>query len=283
MKNNYYINVFGILLLIVLFGILPFGMIAHAEGSTYETLEIKLPYKHIYTTTDVRADSVFHYSIFAKDDAPLPVEAAENGVFSFNGVSGNGIEEENKNVFNLEGNLTFEFTKPGIYYYDIKSDSETDEKKKNASYYTLNSKTITIAFYINSPDKNKMNLKMITVQSNDDVKINEIVLEAKYIEPETTSSENSSKSTFISDTSSIKTNSEISVTSKSNTISSVTVTSNSDDITNPVSTSHSLLERTFKTGDESNKLFYVILMTLSVAIIFIISVLSYKKVENIEE
>ena len=282
MKNNYYANGLGILLLIVLFGILPVGMIAHAEGSTYETLEVKLPYKHIYTTTDVSADSVFHYSIFAKDDAPLPVEAAANGVFSFNGVSGSGIEEENKNVFNLEGNLTFEFTKPGIYYYDIKSDSETDEKKKNTSYYTLNSETITIAFYINSPDKNKMNLQMITAQSNDDVKINEIVLEAKYIEPETTSSENSSKP-LISDTSSVKTNSEISVTSKSNTISSVTVTSNSDDTTNPISTSHSLLERTFKTGDESNKLFYVILMTLSAAIIFIISVLSYKKAENIEE
>lgn len=264
MKNNYYANGLGILLLIVLFGILPVGLIAHAESSTYETLEVKIPYKHIYTTTDVRADSVFHYSISAKDNAPLPVEAVSNGVFSFNGMSGSVIKDGNKNVFNFDGNLTFKFTKPGIYYYKIKADSETDGKKKNFSYYTLNSETITIALYVNSPDKNKMNLQMMTVESSDDVKLDEIVFESKYIEPKTTSSY----------TSSVKSNSESSITSKSNTVSL------SETVSNSASNSQSLLERTFKTGDESNKLLYAILMTLSTAIMFTILILSYEEAED---
>ena len=208
MKNNYYANGLGILLLIVLFGILPVGLIAQADSSTYETLEVKLPFKHIYTTTDVNADSVFHYSIFAEDDAPLPPEAAANGVFPFNGVSVSGLQDGNKNIFNLDGNLTFEFTKPGIYYYEINADSEIDGNKKNSQYYTLNSETITIAFYINSPDKNKMNLQMMTAQSGDDVKLDEIILEAKYIAPVATSSRTSSE----------EQNSESTVTSKPNIV-----------------------------------------------------------------
>jgi len=261
MKNNYNAKRFGILLLIMLICILPVGLIAHAEDSTYEMLEVKIPYKHIYTTTDVNADSVFHYSISAEDDAPLPVEADENGVFSFNGVSGSGIKDENKSIFNLDGNLTFKFTKPGIYYYKIKADSETDGKKKNFSYYTLNPETITIALYVNALDDNKMNLKMMTAQSSDNVKLDEIVFEAKYTKTETSSSPSS--------------NPDSSVPSRPSTVNST--------VTNSESTSQSLFERTFKTGDESNKLFYIILMTLSAVIMFAILNLSYEEAEDSEK
>lgn len=283
MKNKNYTNRLGILLLIVLCGILPVGLVAHAESSTYETLEVKLPYKHIYTTTDVSADSVFHYSISSKDDAPLPIEAAANGVFSFNGVSGSGTEDGDKNVFNLDGNLTFKFTKPGIYYYEVKADSETDGKKKNASYYTLNSEAITITFYIvNAPEKNKINMGMMTAQVDDDIKLSEIVFETKYIEPEktTVNSENSSASTPSSDTSSVKPNSENSVVSKSDSTISSTVSSKSADTTNSITAAQSAFGKTLKTGDESNHLFYVFLMTLSAVIFFLIPVLSDKEAED---
>lgn len=272
MKNKYYADGLGILLLIMLFGILPGGLIANANSSAYETLEVKLPYKHIYTTTDVNADSVFHYSIFPEDDAPLPAEAAADGVFSINGVSDSGSKDGNKDVFNLDGSLTFEFTKPGIYYYEIKADSEIDGNKKNSQYYTLNLETITIAFYINSPDKNKMNLRMITAQCGDDEKLDEIVLEAKYIEPETISSHTSSETP----------NSENSAVSQPSNVNSSNVNSISDDTANSTTASQSFLERALKTGDERNTLFYVILMILSAAIILATSVSFCKKAKDIK-
>jgi len=132
MKNNYNAKRFGILLLIMLICILPVGLIAHAEDSTYEMLEVKIPYKHIYTTTDVNADSVFHYSISAEDDAPLPVEADENGVFSFNGVSGSGIKDENKSIFNLDGNLTFKLQNPEYTTIKLKQIVKPTKKRKTS-------------------------------------------------------------------------------------------------------------------------------------------------------
>lgn len=259
MRNKHHSNGLSMLLLIVLLCILQTGFTAYAESLPYKSLEVELPYKHIYTTTDVSADSEFHYCIFPKDDAPLPYEAEGSGAFSVRGVSGSGVKEKDKTVFDIDGKLTFKFAVPGIYSYDIKADSEADGKKQNSSRYTLNPDTITVTFYVTGESEdNQITLKMMTAESNEE-KLSEIVLEAKYSAPEktTTSSESSVPSS-----------------PSSSTISRPNSTSSNF---SSGSASQSDFRQILKTGDDRNTFFYVLVMILSASIISVILVLTLRQ------
>lgn len=182
MRFKNYAKVLSMLYLLTMFLMLfPFGITAY-EAKAYEPLEVEIPYKHVYTTTNTNVDSVFHYIITAKDGAPLPAEAAKTGSFSINGVSGTGKKEGNNTTFSLNGTLIFTFAKPGVYVYEIKSDLETDRQKTNANRYTFEPDTKTITVYIANAPGNSMKLQMFTVEDSRQVKQNEIKLDPSYKE-----------------------------------------------------------------------------------------------------
>ena len=150
---------------------------------SYDPLQVEIPYKHVYTTTDKTVDSIFHYIITSTNGAPLPVEASETGSFSFDGVSGKGVMDGAMTTFDLSGTLTFTFSKPGVYEYELKADRETDSKKTNSDRYTFEVAVTTITFYvIDSPD-NEIELQAFTVENDRDIKINKMKLAPAYRAP----------------------------------------------------------------------------------------------------
>jgi LPXTG-motif cell wall-anchored protein len=184
MKTVTHAKVLGMLALaaLLLALLLPQGAVAYA-AQAYEPLEVTLPYRHVYTTTDTAADSLFHYVISAKDGAPLPAEADADGGFSFQGVAGSGEKDGNHTRFDLAGSLTFTFTEPGIYTYEITADTATDNQKANAERYTFVERSMTVRFYIANADEGGMKLQMLTAENDADVKPNEVLLDPVYVGP----------------------------------------------------------------------------------------------------
>jgi len=185
MKTIKHAKVLGMLALaaLLLALLLPQGAVVAYAAEAYEPLEVKLPYKHVYTTTDTAVDSLFHYTISAKDGAPLPAEADADGGFSFQGVAGNGEKDGNHTRFDLVGELTFTFTKPGVYTYEIKADLDTDNQKADATRYTFEPRVYTVNFYIVNADEGGMKLQMLTAEKDNDVKPNEVEMDPAYEGP----------------------------------------------------------------------------------------------------
>ena len=175
-------KVLGLLMLAALcFLLIPEG---HAKAAEYEPCEVKFEYRHRYTTTDTSVDAVFHYLVTAKEEAPLPAEADGNGTFSYDGVSGEGTVDGNKTVFDLKGTLTFTFTKPGVYSYELKADLDKDNQKANVERYKFDPRVTTITFYIVNAEEGSMKLSMLTAEDDDDVKPNEVRFDPGYEGPE---------------------------------------------------------------------------------------------------
>jgi LPXTG-motif cell wall-anchored protein len=183
MKTFKHAKVLGMLVLaaLLLALILPQGSVAYA--AEYEPLEVPFVYKHVYTTTDTAVDSLFHYTISAKDGAPLPAEADADGVFSFQGVAGDGEKDGNDTRFDLDGVLTFTFTKPGVYTYEVKADLDTDSQKADAERYTFDPRIYTLNFYIANAREGGMKLEMLTAEKDNDVKPNQVELDPAYAGP----------------------------------------------------------------------------------------------------
>lgn len=130
MKHKKHAKVLSLLCILEMMFMLISPGITVCAAESYDPLQSEIPYKHIYTTTDTKVDSVFHYVITAKNRAPFPAEVSERGLFSVNGISGKGIKDGDNKVFNQSGTLTFTFKKPGVYVYELKADRETDSKKQ---------------------------------------------------------------------------------------------------------------------------------------------------------
>ncbi len=162
--------------------LLPVGTESLA-ANVYEPLTVTLPYRHCYTTMDVTADSLFHYVISAEAGAPLPAEADEKGVFSVQGVSGGGEKVEAGTQFDQEGSLTFTFTSPGVYAYEIQAALELDGSKPNAANYTFEQNVLTVRLYIVNDSSNGMALRMLTAEDGDGVKPQELCLDPTYAGP----------------------------------------------------------------------------------------------------
>ena len=159
----------------------PFMMTVQAEG--YDPLEVEFQYTHRYTTNDTSVDSLFHYLVLPEEDAPLPAEADGNGVFTYKGVTGSGEKSGDNTVFLNKGTLTFTFSKPGVYTYDISADLGKDKQKKNADRYKFELRTYKLNFYIVNSEDGGMKLKMLTAEENDDVKPNEVIMDPSYKDP----------------------------------------------------------------------------------------------------
>lgn len=166
-----------IVLLLCAFSVDPMAFAAETE---YEPLTVSVPYKHVYTTTDTSVDDLFHYLVTATDDAPLPAEADENGVFTYHGVSGDGEAVEGGTRYVNEGKLSFTFNKPGVYSYEVKADLDTDNKKEDAEKYTFEPRTYTLNLYIVNAEEGEMKLTMLTAETDEDVKPFEIELDPAY-------------------------------------------------------------------------------------------------------
>ncbi len=159
----------------------PFMMTVRADE--YEPLEVEFQYTHRFTTNDESVDSVFHYLVVPEEDAPLPAEADGNGVFTYKGVTGSGEKSGDNTVFINKGTLTFTFSKPGVYTYDISADLDTDKQKENADRYKFELRTYKLNFYIVNSEDGGMKLKMLTAEEDDDVKPNEVIMESSYKDP----------------------------------------------------------------------------------------------------
>jgi len=159
----------------------PFMMTVRADG--YEPLEVEFQYTHRFTTNDTSVDSLFHYLVVPEEDAPLPAEADGNGVFTYKGVTGSGEKSGDNTVFLNKGTLTFTFSKPGVYTYDISADLGKDKQKKNADRYKFELRTYKLNFYIVNSEDGSMKLKMLTAEENDDVKPNEVIMDPSYKDP----------------------------------------------------------------------------------------------------
>lgn len=184
MIQNRHTKVLTVLcVLAILASLLSVGMIACAAD--YEPLEVKLEYKHVFTTTDTNVDSVFHYIVSGKDGAPLPAEADEKGGFSFQGVAGNGEKDGSNTKFDLRGVLTFTFSKPGVYAYELMADLDQDNLKKDAERYTFEKRSTTVTFYIANDEGEGLKLKMLTAEDDQDVKPNEVEFDTVYVGPVT--------------------------------------------------------------------------------------------------
>ena len=149
----------------------------------YEPLEVTLPYRHVYTTTDTAADSVFHYIIEATaGEGTLPAEADSAGGFSFEGKTGSGTTSGDDTVYDASGALTFTFTKPGEYTYHIKPDAAQDSQKENADRYSFESREYDVRFFIANETDGSMRLRLLTktVENQDDEKVNEVLMEIEY-------------------------------------------------------------------------------------------------------
>lgn len=149
----------------------------------YNPLHAEIPYKHIYTTADPTADSIFHYIITAKENAPLPSETSENGSFIISGVSSDGVKNGNNTIFELRGKLTFTFTRPGIYVYEIWADAEKDGKKINTDCYSFESDIKTVTFCISNADGNELKFQGFTIENEKDEKLKEITFAPEYKVP----------------------------------------------------------------------------------------------------
>ena len=231
---------------------------AYAEES-YEPLEVKLPYMHLYTTTDPGVDSLFHYSVTPEDGAPLPAEADENGIFTFDGTNGSGVKDGNNTVYNLPGELTFTFQRPGIYVYEVAGDVSTDSGKKDADRYTFENRKFKLSFYIANDPENNLKLTMLTGETDEGVKPNHLELDPVYEGPVESETETE-----------VETESE--TESETEKKSSVTPTSSSN--TTPKSTSSSAV----KTGDDSQPVFYAVTLVLAALVILVI--LRHRKKES---
>lgn len=165
------------------------------RAAEYEPLEVELLYTHRYTTNDGSEDSLFHYVIEPEEDAPLPKEADENGVFSYDGVSGSGEKSGDKTVYLNTDVLTFTFSKPGVYSYELSADLDIDNSKENVERYNFEKRTFNIHFYIvNAPDGG-MKLEMLTAEDDQDVKPNEVILDPSYEGPVETTTESTTVAT----------------------------------------------------------------------------------------
>ena len=158
----------------------PFMMTVRAEG--YDPLEVEFQYTHRFTTNDTSVDSLFHYLVLPEEDAPLPAEADGNGVFTYKGVTGSGEKSGDNTVFLNKGTLTFTFSKPGVYTYDISANLDTDKQKNNADRYKFELRTYKLNFYIVNSEDGSMKLKMLTAEE-DDVKPNEVIMDPSYKDP----------------------------------------------------------------------------------------------------
>lgn len=180
-RNTRVLTVLCVLALLV--SVLGTGMTARAAD--YEPLEVQFTYKHVFTTTDATVDSEFHYIVSAKDGAPLPAEADENGVFSFQGVAGTGEKDGDSTKFDLDGVLTFTFNRPGEYVYELKADLEQDGQKKDAERYSLVKRVTTVKFYIANEPGEGLKLRMLTAEDQDGIKPNDVVFDPAYVGPVT--------------------------------------------------------------------------------------------------
>ena len=151
----------GVLCLIIpLLCVLLLGQTVYA--AEYNPVEVKIPFIHVYTTTDTSADSLFHYQTISEDGAPMPDEADENGTFGFQGVKGSGSNVTGGTRFELEGVLTFAFTKPGVYSYVLKADEVADAAKAADSNYTLEPREYKFSIYIENDEDGKLRFSMLT-------------------------------------------------------------------------------------------------------------------------
>lgn len=167
----------------IMFCIVPAGRAVHAAEDGYEPLTVAIPFKHVYTTTDLEADSLFHYLVTPKDGAPLPAETDSEGSFPFDGIDGEGEETENGTLFVLDGKLTFTFSMPGVYEYVLTADFDADADKKADENYTLEPREFKITCYIVNDPENGMKLTMLTSEE-DGVKTVDIELDPAYEAPE---------------------------------------------------------------------------------------------------
>lgn len=257
MKKNSFTKRLGILLFIFLLQVFPISIYASAEAMYTNPIQISLPYKHIYTTTDNNADSIFHFIISPKDESPLPYEADKNGIFTINGKSENEEKTKSKSVYKTDGNLSFEFQKPGVYCYEIKADLTTDEKKKNASSYKFSGETISVSFYVEgSSETGDLQINMLTAQNTKNEKINEIVFKTTF-DDNTTSNPSSTPTgsvpTYNNPTTPLYPQSSNYVSSESKSI--------------------------FKTGDERHIVLSFIILTLSAVTFILLNVLSKQEDE----
>lgn len=261
MKYKNCTKVFSVLYLLAMtFMLLPLATTAYA-AEAYEPLKVEIPYKHIYNTTNTNVDSVFNYIITTKDDAPLPLEASETGSFSLDGVSGSRKENGDNTLFNLSGTLTFNFTKPGVYVYNLSADTLKNSKKTNASLYTFEPSTTTVTLYIENAPGNRLQMQMFTAENENDVKLKEIKLYSSYNEPLPTSSVNSTSTTTLTTSA-----------ASSKTTSASTKTASTSV---PAKTSSTLPP--FKTGDTNAVRQYAVLAVVSGAGIILPLVIGRKK------
>ena len=172
------------MLFMTVFLVLNLPLMSIARAAEYEPLEVKLAYTHRYTTTDESADSLFHYTVKPEEDAPLPEEADENGVFSYLGASGSGEKKDDKTVFLNTGTLSFTFTSPGVYSYELSANLDIDNKKNQVERYHFDPRVYTVYFYIVNADEGGMKLEMLTAENDQDVKPNEVIFDPSYIEPD---------------------------------------------------------------------------------------------------
>ena len=162
--------------------VMPVGQLAYA--AEYEPLTVTVPYKHVYTTTDTSVDSLCHYLLTPKDDAPLPAEADANGTFSFQGVSGSGEKVAEGTRYILDGELTFTFTQPGVYEYKLTKDEKADADKVAEGHYTLEWRAFDLTCYITNDPAGGMKLVMQIIEGEEG-KSNDIELDPSYKKEET--------------------------------------------------------------------------------------------------
>lgn len=183
MKRIKHAKVLSMLCMTVLL-VLNLPLMSIAWAAEYEPLEVKLAYTHRYTTTDESADSVFHYTVKPNEDAPLPAEADANGVFSYKGATGSGEKKDDKTVFLNTGTLTFTFTSPGVYSYELSANLDIDNKKDKVERYHFDPRKYTVYFYIVNAEEGGMKLEMLTAEDDHDVKPNEVIFDPSYKDPD---------------------------------------------------------------------------------------------------
>ena len=182
MKYTKHAKVLGMLCIAALLLFIPPAP-ATVQAAEYEPKEVELPYTHRYSTTDGTEDSLLHYVIVPQEDAPLPAEVDSKGMFSYKGVSGNGEKDGDRTVYLNTGTLTFTFSKPGVYTYELSADLNTDNSKENVERYTFEPRKFTIHFYIVNAEEGSMKLEMLTAEDDRDVKPNEVILDPSYQGP----------------------------------------------------------------------------------------------------
>lgn len=154
------------------------GATAAWAAAAPEPVSVTVPYRHIYTTTDIKVDDLFHYLVSGSEGAPLPAEANADGGFSVRGVAGSGAMAGGKRLFEVDGVLTFTFDRSGTYTYTVKADLSIDGRKPNVSRYTFEPRVYTVTFYV-SEEEGVLTVSMTTIKEGD-VKVTEIELDPDY-------------------------------------------------------------------------------------------------------